>query len=137
MTRIDFYELKSGRFNPDQLLCQLSLKAHQNKQRVLLLTETENDSLRLDKALWTFDDTNFIPHAINDTNPALNSINIYHQTQANERYDILINTNNQVPEHIGQFSRVIELVHEHNKEIARQHFRYYKDRGYPINHNTV
>ena len=137
MTRIDFYELKSGRFRPDQLLCQLSLKAHKNQQRVLLLTESEQDSLRLDKALWTFDDVNFIPHGINEGSQTLNCINIYHQTQANEPYDILINTHSKVPEHIGQFARVIELVHEHNKEVAREHFRYYKDRGYPINHNSV
>jgi len=137
MTRVDFYELKSGRFSPDQLLCQLSLKAHQNQQRVLLLTESESDSHRLDKALWIFDDINFIPHGVNEANQPLNRINISHQTQANEPYDLLINTNKQVPEHIGQFTRVIELVHEHNKETAREHFRYYKDRGYPINHNTV
>lgn len=137
MTRIDFYELKSGRFNPDQLLCQLSLKAHENQQRVLLLTQTEQDSHRLDKALWTFDDTHFIPHGVSDAEQKLNCINISHETQANEQYDILININHVIPEHIGQFARVIELVHDNNKDIAREHFRYYKDRGYHINHNTV
>lgn len=137
MTRVDFYELKTGRFNSDQLLCQLSLKAHQNQQRVLLLTESEHDSQRLDRALWTFDDVNFIPHGINESHQKLNCINIYHKAHAHEPYDILINTNTQIPEHIGQFSRVIELVHEQNKTIAREHFRYYKDRGYPINHNAV
>lgn len=137
MTRIDFYELKSGRFSPDQLLCQLSLKAHQNKQCVLLLTQNEYESQRLDKALWCFDDTNFIPHEISNTKLTLSSICINHQTIANESYDILININSAIPEHVGQFARVIELVHDNNKDVAREHFRYYKDRGYPINHNTV
>jgi len=137
MTRIDFYELKSGRFSPEQLLCQLSLKAYQSQKQVLLLTQTEQDSQRLDKALWTFDDTNFIPHELELKDKTLNAIHICHQTQANESYDILINTHEDIPSHVGQFERVIELVHDNNKESARQHFRYYKERGYPINHNTV
>jgi len=137
MTRIDFYQLESGRFSPDQLLCQLSLKAHQNKQRVLLLTQSEQESHRLDNALWTFDDTNFVPHGVNDSDQPLTRINICHSCQANDRYDILININTIIPEHIGQFSRVIELVHDNNKESAREHYRYYKDRGYPINHSKV
>jgi len=137
MTRIDFYELKSGRFNPDQLLCQLSLKAHENHQCVLLLTQNEQESQRLDKALWNFDDINFVPHEMTETKHHLVSINISHRSLANENYDILLNINSDIPEHVGQFSRVIELVHDNNKAIAREHFRYYKDRGYPINHNTV
>lgn len=137
MTRVDFYELKLGRFSPDQFLCWLCLQAHQKQQGVLLLTQSEHDSQRLDKALWTFDDVNFLPHGVNESKQSLAGINLYHQTLTHEPYDILININSQIPEHIGQFPRVIELVHEHNKAMAREHFRYYKDRGYPITHNTV
>ncbi len=137
MTHIDFYVLKSGRFSPDQLLAQLCLKAHQKKKYTLLLTQSEQESQRLDRTLWSFDDTNFIPHGIDEPEQTLNSINIHHQTLANEHYDILINNNSNIPEHIGQFSRVIELVHDNNKEIARAHFRYYKDRGYPINNEDI
>ncbi len=137
MTKIDFYELKYGRFSPEQLLCQLSLKAYQSQKHVLLLTQTEEQSQRLDKALWTFDDTQFVPHELNSKDKTLKAIHISHQTQANEAYDILINTHQDIPSHIGQFKRVIELVHDQNKESARQHFRYYKERGYLINHEKV
>lgn len=138
MTQIDFYELKSGRFSPDQILCQLSLKAYQNKQSTLLLTNSESESQHIDKSLWEFDKTSFIPHEINNTpSAALNIINICDNCQANHQYTLLINIKDEIPNHFAQFERVIELVHDNNKNTAREHFRFYKDRGYKINHHCV
>ncbi len=137
MTKIDFYQLKSGRFSPDKALCGLCLKAHQHRQSTLLLTQSEQESQRLDLILWHFEDTSFIPHSITRPNYPLSKIHINHQALANEHYDILINTSSAIPDHIGQFSRIIELVHDDNKNIARTHYRYYKDRGYPVNHENI
>lgn len=137
MTKVDFYELKSGRFSLDVLISQLSLKAYERQQSLLLLTQTEQQSLHYNQVLWQFDQTHFLPHEIAPQKMPLMGINIYHQCEANSQYQILLNLNNQVPDCVGQFERAIELVHEQNKPIARDHFRYYKDRGYLVNHQPV
>ncbi|RLA09844.1 MAG: DNA polymerase III subunit chi, partial [Gammaproteobacteria bacterium] len=36
-----------------------------------------------------------------------------------------------------QFERVIELVTEDNKQQAREHYSFYKERGYPLNHHNL
>ena len=137
MTRVDFYELKSGRFRPETLICQLCVKAYEQHKPLLLLTHSEQESKRFNHLLWQFDDIHFIPHEINPIKMSLPGINIFHQCHQQGEFEILFNISQQVPDCVGQFERAIELVHDDNKAIARDHFRYYKDRGYPLNHHTV
>jgi DNA polymerase-3 subunit chi len=47
---------------------------------------------------------------------------------------LLINLSASVPAYFAQFERVIELVTEDNKAQAREHYSYYKERGYPLKH---
>jgi DNA polymerase-3 subunit chi len=47
---------------------------------------------------------------------------------------LLINLSASIPSYFAQFERVIELVTEQNKALAREHYSYYKERGYPLKH---
>lgn len=138
MTDIDFYELNSGRFNADTMLGQIGLKAQQNQKTVLLLTNSEAQSQYIEKSLWNFSDTHFVPHHVAPEHHPLDVIHINHVSEPNNHdFDILLNLNHEIPSHFGQFNRVIELVHETNKDTAREHFKFYKDRGYAIKHHKV
>ncbi|MBL7003999.1 MAG: DNA polymerase III subunit chi [Gammaproteobacteria bacterium] len=137
MTKIFFYILESGRYSPEKLVCGICSKAHQENKKLLLLTQSEQDSNRFDQALWRFDETSFIPHSLAAEEHSLNSVCITHTAPVCEHYTILLNTNNEVPSHFGQYERIIELVHDHNKETARQHYKFYQDRGYPIKYERV
>ena len=50
---------------------------------------------------------------------------------------LLINLAAEVPDFFAQFDRVIELVTDDNRQSARGHYSYYKERGYPLEHISL
>jgi DNA polymerase III subunit chi len=50
-------------------------------------------------------------------------------------YDLLINLDEQWPPFFARFERLVEIVgtDEDNKALARQRYKFYKERGYPLN----
>ena len=132
MTRIDFYQLNPERSRYDQVVCQLCRKAYENKQLTLLLTHSQQQSEHLDKRLWTYSDESFLPHDREETDDLVTPILIHDNPDPGG--ELLINLSASVPAYFAQFERVIELVTEENKTQAREHYSYYKERGYPLNH---
>jgi DNA polymerase-3 subunit chi len=49
--------------------------------------------------------------------------------------DTLINLHVEVPGFFSQFEQVLETTgHDsHTRQLARERYRFYKDRGYPLN----
>ena len=137
MTRIDFYQITQSRLSEDALVCKLCQKAYSAEQKVLLLTSNEQHSQRLDQLLWTHDDESFIPHDQQDEEGLLTPILINHQADPRGERQLLINLSNEIPLFFAQFERVLELVTDDNKEQARSHYSYYKERGYPLNYHPL
>lgn len=137
MTRIDFYQLSHGRFNADGLVCTLCAKAYQNRQNTLLLTADAQHSNRLDQLLWISDEESFIPHDQQDQPGFVTPVLITHEADPRGERELLINLSAEIPSYFAQFERVIELVTEENKSVARSHYSFYKDRGYALNHHHV
>jgi DNA polymerase-3 subunit chi len=134
MTRIDFYQLNPERSRYDQVVCQLCQKAYESKQLTLLLTQSPQQSEHLDKRLWTYSDESFLPHDREETDGLVTPILIQDNPDPDGERQLLINLSASVPTYFAQFERVIELVTEENKAQAREHYSYYKERGYPLNH---
>lgn len=137
MTRIDFYQITESRLGEDALVCKLCQKAYAAKQKVLLLTRDEQHSQRLDQLLWTHDEESFIPHDQHDEEGILTPILINHAADPRGERQLLINLSNEIPLFFAQFERVLELVTDDNKEQARAHYSYYKERGYPLNYHPL
>lgn len=137
MTRIDFYQLGQSKHTAEGLVCKLCQKAYESKQRVLLLTDSPQQSQRFDQLLWTHDDVSFLPHDQQEQEGFITPILINHEAEPRGDRDLLINLSEEIPLFFAQFERVIELVTEDNKSHARSHYSYYKDRGYPLNHHTL
>ncbi|MEM7565254.1 MAG: DNA polymerase III subunit chi [Pseudomonadota bacterium] len=137
MTRIDFYQLDPARHRYDQVVCQLCQKAYENKQMTLLLTENEQQSEHLDKRLWTFSDDSFVPHDAEETEGLVTPVLIHNNPQPGTNRQLLINLSAEVPAYFARFERVIELVTEDNKHLAREHYSYYNERGYPLKHISL
>ncbi len=137
MTRIDFYDLTSSSHNSDGLVCKLCHKAYQSKQSVLLLTANQQQTDKLDRMLWTSEEESFLPHDQQEQPGLLTPILINHQADPRGERQLLINLSNEIPLYFAQFERVIELVAEDNKELARSHYSYYKDRGYELKHHKL
>ena len=134
MTKIDFY---TGSEDKLRTACQLSHKAMQNGVRVILSTADIATTDALDKLLWHFPVTAFIPHCRSDAEEAeqwpvvLNS--------GNDRfphYDLLINLHNECVSFFSRFERVIEIIgHDaEDSRLGRERFKFYRDRGYELSH---
>lgn len=137
MTRIDFYQISNSRYSADELVCKLCHKAYQSKQKTLLLTSDQQHSERLDRLLWTSDEESFLPHDRQEQEGFITPILVTHQADPRGERDLLINLSEEIPLYFAQFERVIELVTDDNKSLARSHYSYYKDRGYPLNHHNL
>ena len=139
MTRVDFYILdrpaKGARLT---VACRLAEKAVNQDHEVLINTESESESSRLNDLLWTFSQGSFLPHRMlvdgggaDEGEPV--SIGSGREP-LDGSWDLLINLAAEVPEFFGRFNRVAELVgaEEADKAAGRERFRYYRDRGYEL-----
>ncbi len=134
MTRIDFYQLNPERHRYDQVVCQLCQKAYESQQLTLLLTRDPQQSQHLDQKLWTFRDDSFLPHDSEEVEGMVTPILIHDDPDPGSNRQLLINLSTTVPIYFAQFERVIELVTDDNRQQAREHYSFYKERGYPLNH---
>jgi len=137
MTRVDFYQLNPQQPNQDRVVCQLCQKAYENKQFTLLLTQNQQQTAHLDRQLWVFNDDSFIPHDAQDSDEFKTPILVHDEPEFKGDRQLLINLTNTIPTNFAQFERVIELVTEEIKQQAREHYSYYKERGYPLNHYNL
>ncbi|MES2206304.1 MAG: DNA polymerase III subunit chi [Pseudomonadota bacterium] len=137
MTQVDFYV---GTPNPFDVVAQLCQKALERKWKVRILTATTQESLALDQHLWQHSPLSFIPHcrlgdALQDQTPVLIGEDLTHTGSA----DMLINLHPEVPPFFAQFLRLAEIVthHEDAKNSGRERYRFYQQRGYPLNVHSL
>jgi len=134
MTRIHFYQLQPDQHRYDQLVCQLCQKAWDQGQLTLVLTRDAEQSRHLDEKMWTFRDDSFLPHDTAEPDGLVTPVLIHDNPEPRGDRQLLINLAPQVPDYFAQFDRVIELVTDDNRQSAREHYSYYKERGYPLEH---
>lgn len=137
MTRIDFYilgEQLSG--DGDHTACRITEKAYRLGQKIFLHTDSPQAASSLDNLLWVFRDGSFIPHAVTGSEGAdLSPVLIGQGEEPDpEHRDLLINMAGEVPLFFSRFERVAEIVagDEATRARARERFRFYRDRGYPM-----
>jgi len=137
MTQVDFYILTNPTFQGcEQLACRLAEKAYLKGHYLYLHTEDEHQARQVDDLLWTFRDGSFVPHALMEqAGGAPQQVLIGHSTEPPLEQDVLINLTNDVPLFFSRFLRVAEIVggEEQQKQQARERFKFYRDRGYPLN----
>ncbi len=137
MTRIDFYQLDPQRHQADKVVCQLCQKAYEKQQKTLLLTQSPDQTSHLDRQLWVFNDESFVPHDTEQQDAFDTPILINNSSDSGDERQLLINLSENIPDNFAQYERIIELVTEENKQQARQHYSFYKERGYPLNHHNL
>lgn len=135
MTRIDFHSNVSNKLN---YACRLAYKAYTAQSQVIILTPDEQVLEMLNKALWTMTELDFIPHArADDPIAAHTPILLANKEQKDfPHHQILINLSNESMTEFAQFERVIEIVSKEEQDIVagRERYKFYKQRGYPLNH---
>jgi DNA polymerase-3 subunit chi len=141
MTRISFH------FNVPHRLgytCRLLRKATRQGARV---TATGPDALlaELDRALWTFDPIEFVPHlrlAPGEVPPArlrATPVCLVADLGTALHHEVLVNLGDAPPAGFESFERLVEIVstEEADRLAARTRWKHYSARGYAIEKHEV
>ncbi len=141
MTKVDFYLLgESGGGTRERLACRLIEKAWRLGHRVYLLAPDKPATTELDDLLWTFSQGSFVPHAIwNGADLDSHPVWIGHDEPPAGLNDVLVNLASEVPVWFDRFARVAEPVggDETGKTQARERYRFYRERGIPLDTHTL
>jgi DNA polymerase-3 subunit chi len=139
MTHIDFHILQETGVEARWLyVCRFIEKVERLGHRILVVVDTIEQAHELDDLLWSFKPESFIAHQIigggEEANVEITYASSAGATNAGEHHDVLINLSSQIPEFFSRFARLAEIVTQEPKilEITREHYRFYKQRGYPI-----
>jgi len=136
MTRVDFYVSPNQAHDASLgLACRIIDKAWQQQHQIYVHASDAEQAQQLDELLWIFRDGAFIPHCqAHDAIRADTPIVIGCESPPELRPEVLINLGSEVPGFFSRFERVIEIVagDETTRSQARQRFKFYRERGYPL-----
>lgn len=141
MTRVSFHFNVADRRD---YACRLLRKATRAGSR-LVVTGPAALLSDLDKALWTFDPLEFLPHWRGDSLQRLPAVLrstpvlLLERPEPAEGYDVLLNLGPTVPPACEAFDRLIEVVsrQESDRLQARERWRHYAQAGLPIERHEV
>ncbi len=133
MTKVDFY---TGSEDKLRTACQLSQKAMQNGLRVLLHVPDEATADKLDKLLWHFPPTAFMPHCRSLEAGAATMPIVIGYDETFPHSELLISLHNVCLPFFSRFERVIEIVSQEveDAKLGRERYGFYRDRGYEMRH---
>ena len=141
MTQIDFHILQDTSIEARWLyVCRFIEKVERLGHSILVVVDTQEQAHELDDLLWSFKPESFIAHQIIGGDEDAR-VEITYPLNANagtinsgEHQDVLINLSSQIPDFFSRFARLAEIVIQEPKilENTREHYRFYKQRGYPI-----
>ena len=95
---------------------------------------------QLDKLLWTFSATGFLPHcSVDHKLAAVTPVIFGHQADRLPHDEVLLNLQDEHPPFFSRFQRLIELTGTSAEDMAaaRRRYRFYHDRGYDIRHHKL
>jgi DNA polymerase-3 subunit chi len=108
-------------------------------QRVLIYAPHAELAARIDKMLWTWPATGFVPHcAVHAPLAQETPVLIASGDETPEGCEILLNLGADCPPHFERFPRLLEVIDEAGRDAGRSRYRFYKERGYRIaNHDLA
>lgn len=140
MTRIEFY---SNVADKPSLLASLVESALLKRRQVTVLTEDIQSATQLSGCLWQQNATSFLPHVmVNHAHAAKTPVviacknNLAGQMDTIAQDELLINLTAQEPPFFSRFTHLVEMVgdDETDKQNGRIRYKFYRDRGYEIQH---
>lgn len=134
MTQIDFHILQDTSVEARWLyVCRFIEKVERLGHHILIVVNTREEAHELDDLLWSFKPESFIPHQIIGGDEEA-KVEITFDANLGEHKDVLINLSDKVPDDFSRFTRLAEIVIQEPKilESTREHYRFYKQQGYPI-----
>lgn len=142
MTNVDFYILPDDQLSSSQqYACKLAEKNWQSGKRVLIQTDSAEDSQSLDDLLWNIREDSFIPHGIAtlELTDQQQPILISHQKIKDSNFQIIINLSSRPADLSDAELKIDEVLNqnEQRKNSGRQNYKTYRDLGYTLEHHTL
>ena len=137
MTSVSFYKLSGDLQVALAQVCQLTQKAVNANQQVLCLVPDKETAEQLDKLLWGFQASAFVPHGVGTEHlPIAISAD---SSDPGEHHGILINLQGAIPTWFSRFERVMEVIYPEPayEQIKRDNFKFYKERGYSLSFHDL
>lgn len=130
--------------DPIGFACRLLRKAHRQGARLVVMGGSESLGA-LDRALWTFEEREFVPHLRVGHAPhspaslALTPIWLCLGPPPQGAPSVLVNLGAEVAPLAERFERMIEIVPDEPAwaQAARERWRRYREAGYPIKHHAA
>jgi DNA polymerase-3 subunit chi len=139
VTEVEFHTGVADRLD---LACRLLRKAYRQGVRVQV-TARADELAALDRALWAFDERDFVPHlrvpAADPQRAARTPIWLALQATAEAAPRVLVNLGADAPQDLGALERLIEIVSLEPEDAARgrERWRGYKAAGLAIKHHSA
>jgi DNA polymerase III subunit chi len=146
MTEITFYFNVPDRLNYACRLLRKALRSSADKAipGVAVLAPSATLS-RFDRALWSFDATEFIPHLLlpNAVTPEASHLRtpvwLVEQAERAAHFNLLLHLGDEPAAGFESFGRMVEIVSSdpQEREAARARWKHYRARGYEIQKHEV
>lgn len=132
MTRIDFHLNSADRL---QYACRLVRRIRRAEQNVVVFADPLTIA-EFDRLLWSFSQLDFIPHVfVGDPLASRTPVLLCSEALDTPHSDNLLNLSPTTPPFFSRFERLFEVVGKGERDLAqaRDRWRFYRDRGYPLN----
>lgn len=135
MSNVSFYILESNNINDlYKTIVQLSIKAYEADNQVLIYSNHTALLAKIDDYLWTFSPTIFIPHVLIQSDDEADDIDPIiladFEPQAPKK-DLLIQLADNPLPNFNDYNRIIEILYSEPEYLAkgRERFKFYRQHG--------
>ena len=132
MTEISFFHGASDRL---QAVAAWLGHTASEARKVLVYAPLGDRRDQLDRLLWMLPATGFVPHCMDGDKLATETPIVLVSKLDNPPHDeCLLNLSDEVPPGFSRFRQLIEIVSvdDADRVPGRERFRFYKERGYPL-----
>ncbi len=144
MSQVDFYILPDdNEASLQQFACRRVMQHWQPGKRILIQTDTPQQSEQLDEQLWNQGADSFIPHGIALLEPqdAEQPVLITHQRVSDSSFQHVINLSSRPCDIQATDSEmsIDEILNqnEQRKQAGRSHYKTYRELGFSLQHHTL
>ncbi|MCM2308277.1 MAG: DNA polymerase III subunit chi [Sulfuritalea sp.] len=137
MTRITFLHGARDRL---QAVAAWLERASGEGRRVLVYVPAGDRRDHLDRLLWTQPATGFTPHCRAENDLAAETPIVFASELDHPLHDeCLLNLSDEVPSGFSRFEELIEIVsiEDADRLPGRERFRFYRERGYPLDNRDI
>ncbi len=114
--------------------------AWQERRPVVVYAPLRQRAEQLDRLLWTQPATGFIPHCTADSPLAAETPIVLAASLDEPPHDgTLLNLADELPPGFSRFEEIVEIVSvdDADRLPARERFKFYRERGYPIDARDI